>query len=93
MSKAWLPLVLRIVRIEDFYDIPTSGILTTSGNTSSQKSQTVGVFYDVIGRIGIISTLKVLIPDIPDVGDFYDECEPGCPKNRSSRKNLSIGKS
>ena len=43
-----------------FYDIPTSGILTTSGDTSSQKSQTVGDFYDVIGRIGIISTLKVL---------------------------------
>ena len=32
----------------------------TSGNTSSQKSQTVGNFDDVIGRIGIISTLKVL---------------------------------
>ena len=59
-SIAWFPLVLRIVRIGDFYDIPTSGILTTSGNTSSQKSQTVGDFYDVIGRIGIISTLKVL---------------------------------
>ena len=58
--KAWFPLVLRIVRIGDFYDIPTSGILTTSGNTSFQKSQTVGDFYDVIGRIGIISTLKVL---------------------------------
>ena len=55
--KAWL---LRIVRIGNFYDIPTSGILPTSGNTSSQKSQTVGIFYDVIGRIGIISTLKVL---------------------------------
>ena len=143
------------------------GILTTSGNTSSQKSQTVGDFYDVIGRIGIISTLKVLsqtsqtsaiftmsgnlavlriaivaripvsgnrknprflrflgqmgtksydqwehfipeipdglrflrcdwknrnhfyfkgtVRDIPDVGDFYDECEPGCPENRNSR--------
>ena len=58
--KAWFPLVLRIVRIGDFYDIPTSGTLTTNGNTSSQKSQTVGDFYDVIGRIGIISTLKVL---------------------------------
>ena len=57
-TKAWFPLVLRIIRIEDFYDIPTSGILTTSGNTSSQKSQTVGDFYDVIGRIRII--LKVL---------------------------------
>ena len=33
------------------------------------------------------------VPDIPDVGDFYDECEPGCPKNRNSRKNPSIGKS
>ena len=59
-AKAWFPLVLRIVRIGDFYDIPMTGILTTSGNTSSQKSQTVGNFYDVIGRIGIISTLKVL---------------------------------
>ena len=33
------------------------------------------------------------VPDIPDVGDFYDECEPGCPKNRNSRKNPSIAKS
>ena len=41
-------------------DIPTSGTLTTNGNTSSQKSQTVGDFYHVIRRIGIISTLKVL---------------------------------
>ena len=49
-----------MVRIGVFYDIPMPGILTTSGNTSSQKSQTVGDFYDVIGRIGIISTLKVL---------------------------------
>ena len=49
-----------MLRIGDFYDIPTSGILTTSGNASSQKSQTVGDFYDVIGRIGIISALKVL---------------------------------
>ena len=57
ITKAWFPLVLRI---GDFYDIPTSGILTTSGKTLSQKSQTVGDFYDVIGRIGIISTLKVL---------------------------------
>ena len=32
------------------------------------------------------------VPDILDVGDFYDECEPGCPKNRNSRKNPSIGK-
>ena len=59
--KAWFPLVLRIVRIGDFYDIPTPGILTTSGNASSQKSQkSVGDFYDVIGRIGIIPTFKVL---------------------------------
>ena len=42
----------------DFYDLPMSGILTTSGNTQSQTSQTVGDFYDVIGRIGSISTLK-----------------------------------
>ena len=60
MFELLKPLVLRIVRIGDFYDTPTSGILTTSGNTSFQKFQTVGDFYDVIGRIGIISTLKVL---------------------------------
>ena len=47
------------MRIGDFYDIPTSGILTTSGNIASQTSQTVGDFYDVIGRIGSISTLKI----------------------------------
>ena len=35
-TKAWFPLVLRIVRIGDFYDLPTSGILTTSVNTPSQ---------------------------------------------------------
>ena len=44
-------------------------------NTPSQTSQTVGDFYDVIGRIGSISTLKVLSQTVPDVGDFYDECE------------------
>ena len=47
----------------------------TSVNTSSQTSQTVGDFYDVIRRNGSTSTLKVVIPDIPDVGDFSDECE------------------
>ena len=51
--------ILRIVRIGDFYDHPTSGILTTSVNIPSQTSQTVGDFYDVIGRIKSISTLKV----------------------------------
>ena len=30
------------------------------------------------------------VPDIPDVGDFYDECEPDCPKNRNSRKNWEL---
>ena len=35
------------------------GIVTISGNTASQTFQTVGDFYDVIGRIGSISTLKV----------------------------------
>ena len=59
MLKALFPLVLRIARIGDFYDLPTSGILTTSVNTPSQTSQTVCDFYDVIGRIGSISTLKV----------------------------------
>ena len=49
----------RALRIGDFYDLPTSGILTTSVNTPSQTSQTVGDFYDVIGRIGSISTLKL----------------------------------
>ena len=73
--QAWLPLVLRIVRIWDFYNLPTSGILTTSVNTPSQTSQMVGDFYDAIGRIGSISTLKVLSQKVPDVGDFYDECE------------------
>ena len=57
--KAWFPLVLRILRLRDFYDFPTSGILTTSVNTASQATQTVSDFYDVIGRIGKISTLKV----------------------------------
>ena len=61
--------------IGDFYDLPTSGILTISVNTPSQTSQTVGDFHDVIGRIGSISTLKVLSQTVPDVGDFYDECE------------------
>ena len=63
--KAWFPLVLSIVRIGDFYDLSTSGILTTIGNTPSQTSQTVGYFYDVIGRIGSISTLKVLSQTSP----------------------------
>ena len=58
-GKAWFPLVLRIATIGDSYDFPTSGILMTSRNTASQTSQTVGDFYDVIGRIGSISTLKV----------------------------------
>ena len=54
--RSSFPLVLRIVRIGD---LPTSGILTISVNAPSQKSQTVGDFYDVIGSIGSISTLKV----------------------------------
>ena len=57
-GQAWFPLVLRIVRIGDFYDLPTSGIFTTNGNTPSQTCQTVGDFYDVIGRIGSISTFE-----------------------------------
>ena len=88
--KAWLPLVLRIVRIEDFYDLSTSGILTTSVNTPSQKSQTVGDFYDVIGSIrsycprrsptSAISTMSVNIKFVclgrsPTILDFYDERE------------------
>ena len=46
---------LRIIRIGDLYDIPTSGVFTTSGNT---VSQTVSNFYDVVGRIKNICTLK-----------------------------------
>ena len=38
----------------------------------TQTSQTVGNFYDVIGKIGSISTLKVLSQKVPDVGEFYD---------------------
>ena len=72
--STWFLLVLRIVRIGDIYNLPTSGILTTSVNTPSQTSQTVGNFYDVIGRIGSIYILKVLSQTVPDVGDFYDEC-------------------
>ena len=56
----------------DFYDLPTSGILTTNVNTPSQM---VGDFYDVIGRTGSISALKVLSQTVPSVGEFYDECE------------------
>ena len=67
--KAWFPPVLGIVRIRGFYDLPTSGVLTTSVNT---PSQTVSDFYDVIGRISI---LKVLSQTVPDVGDFYDDRE------------------
>ena len=53
-------------------------ILIPSGNTSSQKSQTVGDFYDVIGRIGIISSGILTISGNTSsqksqtVGDFYD---------------------
>ena len=72
-NEAWFPLVLRIVGIGHFYDLPTSVIFTTSVNTPSQTSQTVGDFYDVIGRIGSVSTLKILSQTFP--GDFYDECE------------------
>ena len=39
-------------------------------NTPSQTSQTVGDFYDVIGRIGSISTLKVLFQMVREVGDL-----------------------
>ena len=28
---------------------------------------------------------------VPRVSDSANECEPGCPKNRNSRKNPSIG--
>ena len=60
------------LRIGNFYDFPTSGILTTSVNTAYQ---TAGNVYDVIGRIGSISTLKVHPRRSPTVGDFYDDCE------------------
>ena len=82
--QVFLSLVPTCPKNRDFYDIPTSGALTTNGNTSSQKSQTVGDFYDVIGRIGIISTLKVLSQrSIPDVGDFYDEYNLAYPGSES----------
>ena len=48
------------------------GFFETSVNT---PSQTAGDFYDVIGKIGSFSNLKVLSQTVPDVGDFYDECE------------------
>ena len=70
-SKGWF----LVPGFGDFYDLPFSGILTTSANTPSQTSQTIGDFKDVIGRIGSISALKVLSQTVPDVGDFYDECE------------------
>ena len=57
---AWFPLVLRIIRMRDFYDFLASEILMTSGNTPiSQTFQTVHDFYDMIRRIKSISTLKV----------------------------------
>ena len=65
-------LVGKSIRNGDFYDFPTSGSLTTSVNTPSQTSQTVGDFYDMIGGI---STLNVLSQTVPDVSDFYDESE------------------
>ena len=37
-----------------------------------QTSQTVGDFYDVIGRIGSISAFKVHPRRSPTIGDFYD---------------------
>ena len=55
----------KIQMLKDFLQL-----LSTGPVTGSQISQTVGDFHDVIRRIGSISTLKVLIPDIPDVGDF-----------------------
>ena len=69
LNKAWFPLV---VRIGDFYDLPTSGFLITSVNT---PSQTVGDFYDVIGRIRSISTFEGISQTVSDIGHFYDECE------------------
>ena len=66
---------LKIVRFGNFYNLPTSGILTTSVNTPSKTSQTVSDFYDVIGRMASISTLKVHPRRSPMIKDFYDECE------------------
>ena len=59
--KTWLDLVPTCPKNRKnrgFYDFSTSGILTTSANTPSQRSQTVGDFYDVIGRIRSISTFN-----------------------------------
>ena len=68
-TKARFPHVLRI---GDFNDLQTSWILTTSGNTPSQM---VGDFYYMIRIIGSISTLKVLSHMVPNVRNFYNECE------------------
>ena len=62
----------RIVRIEDFYDIPMSGILTTSGKTASQTFQMVGDFYD-FPTSGILTTSGNTASQTSQmVGDFYD---------------------
>ena len=53
-------------------NFPTSWVLTISVNTPPQTSQMVSDFYDVIGRTGSISTLKVLSQT---VCNFYNECE------------------
>ena len=42
--KAWFPLVLRIVRIGDFHDLPMSGILTTSVNTPPRHPRRSAIF-------------------------------------------------
>ena len=56
-----------VLRIGDFNDLQTSGILTTSRNTPSQM---VGDFYYRIRIIGSISTLKVLSHMVPNVRNF-----------------------
>ena len=58
--KACFPLFLRIVRIGDFYDIPTSGILTTSGNTSETFSTNT------------VSTKKEMICDTESIIIYVD---------------------
>ena len=70
-----LSLVATCPNHRGFYKFPASGILTTSVNNASQPSKTVGDFYDVIGRIGSIFTMKVHPRRSLTVGDFYDECE------------------
>ena len=58
MSLGLVPTCPKNCKNRGFYDLSTSGILTTSANTPSQTSQMFGNFYDVIGRFGNVSTFN-----------------------------------